>query len=175
MSTDFKFVLSIGWRMSCLEKWKAGFGFLTDALKTASSPCRVERLWTGGRWLEEPAWFAARTLSAVFGYSQQSHDAVRRDQRTGLRLPLAINNSSSSTIDNPGSPCNLRAPDAARDPDNFDGSTCVLADGSRERLNSRTMSSSNRMGSIWFTDPSWHRRYRRLRRPEIGGCHVYKA
>ena len=31
---------------------------------------RVERLWTGARWSEGPAWFARRPLSRLVGHPQ---------------------------------------------------------------------------------------------------------
>ena len=37
---------------------------------------RVDRLWTGARWSEGPAWFAAGPLSRLVGHPQQPHAAL---------------------------------------------------------------------------------------------------
>ena len=43
----------------------------------------VERLWTGGRWLEGPVWFGDGRLPAVLRHPQQPDALLERGHRRG--------------------------------------------------------------------------------------------
>jgi gluconolactonase len=140
---------------------------------------RVERLWTGARWLEGPAWFAAGRY-LVFS-DIPNNRMLRYDDTSGhvsvFRQPS--NNSNGNTVDRLGRlvTCEHLARRVTRT--NFDGSISVIAD----RLEGKRLNSPNDVvvksdGTIWFTDPSYgimHDYEGDYAEEEIGGCHVYRA
>jgi gluconolactonase len=141
-------------------------------------PERLERLWTGGRWCEGPAWFGAlRTLV----WSDIPNDRLLRwDERNGqaavLREPA--NNTNGNTVDRQGRlvSCEHLARRVVRT--EHDGSITVLASHWQgRRLNSPNDVVVHSDGGVWFTDPSYGilSDYEGLRaESEIGACHVYR-
>ncbi|MCD2173408.1 SMP-30/gluconolactonase/LRE family protein [Rhizobium sp. C4] len=139
---------------------------------------RVERLWTGGRWLEGPAWFAAGRY-LVFSDIPENR-MMRFDETSGVvstfRQPS--NNCNGNTVDNLGRlvTCEHLARRVTRT--EFDGSVTVLADRFEgKRFNSPNDAVVKSDGTIWFTDPSYGilSDYEGERADEeIGGCHVYR-
>lgn len=141
-------------------------------------PERLERLWTGGRWCEGPAWFGAlRTLV----WSDIPNDRMLRwDERNGqaavLREPA--NNTNGNTVDRQGRlvSCEHLARRVVRT--EHDGSITVLASHWQgRRLNSPNDVVVHSDGGVWFTDPSYGilSDYEGLRADsEIGACHVYR-
>lgn len=139
---------------------------------------RVERLWTGARWAEGPAWFAAGRY-LIFS-DIPNNRMMRFDECDGhmsvFRQPS--NNSNGNTTDREGRlvTCEHLARRVTRT--EHDGSITVLA----ERYNGKRFNSPNDVivksdGSIWFTDPSYGilADYEGGRaESEIGGCHVYR-
>jgi gluconolactonase len=117
---------------------------------------KLEKLWTGARWAEGPAYFpASRTLI----YSDIPNDRLLRyDEADGhvsvFRSPCG--NENGHTVDRQGRliSCEHRGRCVSRT--EFDGSRTVLAD----RYQGRRLNSPNDVvvksdGSIWFTDPSY--------------------
>ena len=138
---------------------------------------RVERLWTGGRWLEGPAWFApGRYL--VFS-DIPNNRMMRYDEASGqtsvFRSPS--NNSNGNTVDNEGRLVTCEHLTRRVTRTDFDGKITVIADQvDGKRLNSPNDVTVKSDGTIWFTDPT----YGILTdyegdygEEEIGGCHVY--
>jgi gluconolactonase len=139
---------------------------------------RVERLWTGARWLEGPAWFAAGRY-LVFS-DIPNNRMMRYDEAAGttsvFRQPS--NNSNGNTVDNEGRlvTCEHLTRQVTRT--NFDGSIGVLVD----RVDGKRLNSPNDVvvksdGTIWFTDPTYGilTDYEgEQAEPEIDGCHVYR-
>ncbi len=139
---------------------------------------RVERLWTGARWAEGPAWFAAGRY-LVFS-DIPNNRMMRYDDCDGhlsvYRNPA--NNSNGNTTDRQGRlvSCEHLARRVTRT--EHDGSITVLADSHNgKRFNSPNDVVVKSDGSIWFTDPS----YGILvdyeggkATSEIGACHVYR-
>ena len=139
---------------------------------------RVERLWTGGRWCEGPAWFAAhRTL--VWS-DIPNNRMLRYDEINGtvgvFRQPA--NNANGNTVDRQGRliTCEHLTRRVVRA--EHDGSQTVLADRWQgRRLNSPNDVVERSDGSIWFTDPSYGilSDYEGMRADsEIGACNVYR-
>ena len=139
---------------------------------------RVERLWTGARWSEGPAWFAAGRY-LVFS-DIPNNRMMRYDECDGsmavFRNPA--NNSNGNTTDPQGRlvTCEHGARRVTRT--EHDGSITVLADNYKgKRLNSPNDVVVKSDGSIWFTDPSYgimsdyegHKS-----ESEIGNCNVYR-
>ncbi len=139
---------------------------------------RVERLWTGARWAEGPAWFPAHRLLV---WSDIPNDRMLRfDEPSGhvgvFRQPS--NYSNGNTVDGQGRlvTCEHRTRRVTRT--EHDGTITVLADRWQgKRLNSPNDVVVKSDGSIWFTDPDYGiiSDYEGDAAPgEIGACHVYR-
>lgn len=139
---------------------------------------RVERLWTGARWSEGPAWFAAGRF--LVWSDIPNNRMLRYDEADGnvsvFRQPS--NNSNGNTVDREGRlvSCEHGARRVTRT--EHDGSITVLADNFEgKRFNSPNDVVVRRSdGTIWFTDPPYGILidYEGGRaEPEIEGCHVY--
>ncbi len=117
---------------------------------------RVERLWTGARWSEGPAWFAA---GRYLVWSDIPNDRMLRwDETDGsvslFRAPSM--NSNGNTVDRQGRlvTCEHRGRRVTRT--EHDGSVTVVADRHQgKRLNSPNDVVVKSDGSIWFTDPPY--------------------
>lgn len=139
----------------------------------------LDTLWTGGRWLEGPAWFGdSRTL--VFS-DIPNNRMLRYDATTGgvaaFRSPSE--NSNGNTRDRQGRlvTCEHRTRRVTRT--ELDGSLTVLADRfAGKRLNSPNDVVVSSDGAIWFTDPTYgiDSDYEGDAAPsEIGASHLYRV
>jgi gluconolactonase len=124
--------------------------------KLAFPNVHVEELWTGCRWAEGPAWFAA---GRYLVWSDIPNDRMLRwDETDGsvsvFRQPAM--NTNGHTVDLQGRlvSCEHRGRCVSRT--EHDGSRSVLVsqvDG--KRLNSPNDVVVKSDGSLWFTDPSY--------------------
>ena len=138
----------------------------------------LEKLWTGSRWAEGPAYFPA---GKYLIWSDIPNDRVLRfdetDGSTSVFLAPAMNHNGH-TVDREGRliSCEHRGRCVSRI--EHDGSRTVLADRYQgKRLNSPNDAVVKSDGSIWFTDPSYgiDSNYEGDSAPsEIGACHVYR-
>src|ERR1700745_36972 len=116
----------------------------------------VEKLYTGCRWAEGPAWFAA---GRYLVWSDIPNDRMLRwDETDGsvsvFRQPSM--NSNGNTVDLQGRlvSCERRSRCVSRT--EFDGKRTVLADRYEgKRFNSPNDVVVKSDGSIWFSDPSY--------------------
>ncbi|MFL4472123.1 SMP-30/gluconolactonase/LRE family protein [Tateyamaria armeniaca] len=139
---------------------------------------KVERLWTGGRWVEGPAYFAAGRY--LVWSDIPNNRMMRWDETDGsvsvFREPS--NNSNGHTVDNHGRLVSCEHLTRRVTRTEFDGSIKVLADSFEgKRLNSPNDVVVKSDGSVWFTDPSYGilMDYEGERaESEIGACHVYR-
>ncbi len=116
----------------------------------------VEKLYTGCRWAEGPAWFAA---GRYLVWSDIPNDRVLRwDETDGsvsaFRQPSM--NSNGHTVDLQGRLISCEHLSRCVSRTEFDGKRTVLAD----RFDGKRLNSPNDVvvkidGSIWFTDPSY--------------------
>ena len=132
-----------------------------EALERSFTECfighaRIERLWTGARWSEGPAWFAAGRY--LVWSDIPNNRLLRWDDCSNavsvFRQPS--NNSNGNTVDHQGRliTCEHQSRRVTRT--EFDGSITVLADSySGKRLNSPNDVVVKSDGSIWFTDPTY--------------------
>src|SRR4030095_2218084 len=124
--------------------------------KLALPYVHAEKLYTGCRWAEGPAWFAA---GRYLVWSDIPNDRILRwDETDGsvsvFRQPSL--NSNGNTVDREGRlvSCEHRSRCVSRT--EFDGSRTVLADRYEgKRFNSPNDVVVKSDGSIWFTDPSY--------------------
>ena len=75
---------------------------------------RIERLWTGARWCEGPAWFAA---GRYLVWSDIPNNRMMRLVEPSHEVSVfreASNHSNGNTVDRLRPAHHLRAPDAAR-------------------------------------------------------------
>lgn len=139
----------------------------------------VDKLYTGCRWAEGPAYFPAHRYLV---WSDIPNDRMLRwDETDGsvsvFRQPAE--NSNGNTVDRQGRliTCHHRARQVVRT--EHDGSRTVLASHWQGlRLNSPNDVVEKSDGSIWFTDPSYgiDFDYEGDAAPsEIGACHVYRV
>ncbi len=117
---------------------------------------RVERLWTGARWSEGPAWFAAGRY--LLWSDIPNNRMMRWDECDGrvstFREPS--NNSNGNTVDFSGRLVSCEHLGRRVTRTEYDGSITVLADSWQgKRLNSPNDVVVKSDGSIWFTDPSY--------------------
>jgi gluconolactonase len=152
---------------------------LDDRFRAVRCDRWTERLHTGSRWTEGPAYFAA---GRYLVWSDIPSDRMLRwDETTGavgvFREPSGHTNGH--TVDRRGRllSCEHGARRVTRT--EVDGSITVIADRyDGKRLNSPNDLVEHSDGSVWFTDPAYgidsdyegHRA-----ESEIGGCHVYRA
>jgi len=140
---------------------------------------RVERLWTGARWAEGPAWFAAGRY-LIFS-DIPNNRLMRWDETDGsvseFRSPS--NCANGNTVDQEGRliTCEHRSRRVTRT--EHDGSITIIADKFEgKKLNSPNDVVIKSDGSIWFTDPTYGiiSDYEGQRsEPEQTGCFVYRV
>ncbi|MEO0381671.1 MAG: SMP-30/gluconolactonase/LRE family protein [Pseudomonadota bacterium] len=140
---------------------------------------KVERLHSGMRWVEGPAYFAAGRY--LVWSDIPNNRMMRWDETDGsvsvFREPS--NNTNGHTVDQQGRliSCEHLARRVTRT--EHDGSIKVLADSfEAKRLNSPNDVVVKSDGSVWFSDPSYGilMDYEGDRaESEIGACHVYRC
>src|SRR5216683_2060013 len=140
---------------------------------------RVERLWSGARWAEGPAWFAA---GRHLVWSDIPNNRMMRFVEPSGEVSVfreRSNNSNGNTVDNQGRLVTCEHLTRRVTRTEIDGSLSVIA----EKWNGRRLNSPNDIvvksdDSIWFTDPAYgiDTDYEGDRAgQEIEGCHVYRV
>lgn len=157
-----------------------GFEVLDDRFEACFvGHARVERLWTGARWLEGPAWFAAGKY--LLFSDIPNNRMLRYDETSGhvsvFRQPS--NNSNGNAVDRTGRLVSCEHLTRRVTRTGYDGRIEVIADSFEgKRLNSPNDVVVKSDGSIWFTDPSYgilHDYEGDYGTQEIDGCHVYQV
>ncbi|PJI42250.1 SMP-30/gluconolactonase/LRE family protein [Ferrovibrio sp.] len=117
---------------------------------------QIDTLWSGGRWAEGPAYFAA---GRYLVWSDIPNDRLLRwDEASGAVAVFEqpCRNQNGHTVDQLGRmiACEHRGRCVSRY--EIDGSRTILADSyAGKRLNSPNDVVVKSDGSIWFTDPSY--------------------
>ncbi|MFD5828598.1 SMP-30/gluconolactonase/LRE family protein [Lentzea sp. NPDC060358] len=162
-----------------MDKVKAEFVVLDDRFAGVNGDEWIQRLHTGCRWTEGPAYFPA---GRYLVFSDIPNDRLLRwDELTGvvgvMKEPAGFHNGH--TVDRRGRLVSCEQGNRRVTRTEHDGSTTVLADTYRgKRFNSPNDVVESSDGAIWFTDPSYgidsdyegHQA-----ESEIGACHVYRA
>jgi gluconolactonase len=116
----------------------------------------VERLWTGGRWLEGPVWFGdGRYLL----FSDIPNNRILRwDERTGRVEPYRepSGNANGNTRDLVGRLVTCEHLTRRVTRTNHDGTITVLMDSyDGKPLNAPNDVIVSRDAAVWFSDPGW--------------------
>ncbi|HWA18379.1 MAG TPA: SMP-30/gluconolactonase/LRE family protein [Devosia sp.] len=144
-----------------------------------NSNAHVGRLWTGCRWAEGPAWFAAGRY--LIWSDIPNNRMLRFDETDGsvsvFRQPAG--NSNGNTVDRLGRLVTAEHSGRRISRTEFDGTVTTIAGRWQgKRLNSPNDVVVKSDGSIWFTDPAYgiETDYEGNRsESEIGACHVYRV
>ena len=123
-----------------------------NSLRLGNTP--IQRLWTGGLWMEGPAWCSqGRYLVWSDIPNNRQLRWLDDDGRvTVFRSPSG--NSNGNTFDFQGRQISCEHGERRVVRYEHDGSVTVLADSyNGKRLNSPNDVAAHRDGSIWFTDP----------------------
>ncbi len=139
---------------------------------------KIERLWSGGRWVEGPAYFPAGRY--LIWSDIPNNRMMRWDETDGsvsvFRDPS--NNSNGHTVDQQGRLISCEHLSRRVIRTEFDGTLKVIADRYRgDRLNSPNDVVVKSDGSVWFTDPSYGIIMDcegARAESEIGACNVYR-
>lgn len=154
------------------------FEVLDERFARVGGDGRVERLFTGCRWAEGPAYFPA---GRYLVWDDIPNDRMLRwDEASGtvgvFRAPAGYANGN--TVDREGRLVTCEQGHRRVTRTEHDGSVTVLADRYHgARLNSPNDVVVKSDGSIWFTDPSYgiDSDYEGSRAvTELDGCHVYR-
>jgi gluconolactonase len=146
---------------------------------TFTGSAQLERLFTGCRWAEGPAWFGG---GRYLVWSDIPNDRMLRwDETDGsvsvFRAPAG--NANGNTVDRQGRLVTCEHGNRRVTRTEADGAITVLADRyDGKRLNSPNDVVVKSDGSIWFTDPMYgiETDYEGNRaESEIGRCNVYRV
>lgn len=139
---------------------------------------RLEKLWTGARWAEGPAYFpAARHLI----FSDIPNDRLLRFNETDNSVSVFMANcghQNGHTLDQQGRLISCEHSGRAISRVEHDGTRTVLASHYQgKRLNSPNDVVVKSDGAVWFTDPTYgidseYEGY--ASESEIGGSYVYR-
>src|SRR5262249_27063217 len=151
---------------------------LDERFRSCGGDAWTQRLFTGCRWAEGPAYFPA---GPYLGFSGTPHHRVLRfDQLPGkateFRAPAGAANGHTSDWQWRLISCEHGTRQVTRT--EHDGSVTVLAsryDGKRRNSPNDVVERSG--GSVWFTDPSYgiDSDYEGHKAPsETGACHIYR-
>jgi gluconolactonase len=139
---------------------------------------KLEKLWTGGRWLEGPAWYPAGRYVV---FSDIPNDRLMRYDEAGgtmavLRHPARHTNGNTYDCEFRLVSCEHSGRAISRTEHNGRVTQIVThVDG--RRLNSPNDVIVKSDGSIWFSDPTYgiDIDYEGAEAPaEIGACHLYR-
>ncbi|MEV0796691.1 SMP-30/gluconolactonase/LRE family protein [Kribbella sp. NPDC050281] len=139
----------------------------------------LERLWTGGRWVEGPVYSPA---GRYLLWSDIPNDRILRWDETSYQVSVfrqPAGNTNGHTLDTEGRLVSCEHGNRRVTRTAHHGAITVLAseyDG--KRLNSPNDVVVKRDGSVWFTDPAYgidsdYEGYKG--QIETGGCHVYRV
>ena len=161
-----------------VDRFKAQFEVLDERFRGTGGDQWLERLHTGCRWTEGPAYFPAGRYLVFSDIPNER--TLRWDETTGAVgvFDHASGFANGHTVDRLGRLISCEHGRRRVTRTEHDGSTTVLADQyQNKKLNSPNDVVERADGSVWFTDPSYgidtdyegHRA-----EGELGGCHVFR-
>ena len=153
--------------------------FDTSFKPLINGTAKLERLYSGCRWAEGPAYFPAGRY--LLWSDIPNNRILRYDENDGhvsvFRQPS--NNTNGHTVDRQGRLISCEHLGRRVTRTEFDGTITVIADRYQgKKLNSPNDVVVKSDGSIWFTDPAygidWDYEGERAE-SEIGACNVYRV
>jgi gluconolactonase len=157
---------------------RAEFVELDERFAGIRGDAHLERLWTGGRWLEGPVYSPA---GRYLLFSDIPNDRLLRWDETSYGVSVfrqPAGNANGHTLDGQGRLVSCEHGNRRVTRTEHDGSIRVLADRwDGKRLNSPNDVVVHTDGSIWFTDPAYgiDSDYEGFKGEiETEGCHVYR-
>lgn len=156
-----------------------GFEIIDDRFKACTSHARVERLWSGARFSEGPAWFPAGRY--LIWSDIPGNRMLRWDETDGSvsEFRNRSNNSNGNTVDREGRLISCQHLTRSVTRTEHDGSiTTIASHFNGKRLNAPNDVVVKSNGSIWFSDPSYgidHFYEGDQAESELDGCHIYRV
>jgi gluconolactonase len=136
---------------------------------------RVERIWTGGKWVEGPAWLAESGLLVWSDIPNNRMLAWREASGEVSVFRAPANGANGNTVDREGRLVTCEQYTRRITRTEPDGRITVLADRYRgKRFNAPNDIVVKSDGSVWFTDPDYGRSPLYEGKRELDGCHVYR-
>jgi len=168
--------------MTLLEPWAgtvpAEFQKLDDRFTGIRGDAHLERLWTGGRWLEGPVYSPA---GRYLLWSDIPNDRILRWDETSYQVSAfrqPAGNTNGHTLDHQGRLVSCEHGNRRVTRTEHNGQISVLADNFEgHRLNSPNDVVVQPDGTVWFTDPAYgiDSDYEGHKGEiETEGCHVYR-
>lgn len=161
------------------ESIKTEIEVIDERFRGCAGDARTERIFTGGRWVEGPAYFPA---GRYLVFSDIPNDRIMRwDETTGVVgvFRHGAGYANGHTVDRQGRLISCEHGNRRVTRTEHDGSVTVLADrlADGRRFNSPNDVVERSDGSVWFTDPSYgidtdYEGHQAT--SEIGACHVYR-
>src|SRR5262249_7170006 len=160
------------------DRIRAELEVLDERFRSCDGDAWTQRLFTGCRWAEGPAYFPAGRYP---GFGGSPNDRISRfDELAGMvaefRAPAG--DANGHTVDRQGRLISCEHGTRQVTRTEHDGSVTVLAshyDGKRRNSPNDVVERSG--GSVWFTDPSYgiDSDYEGHKAPsETGACHIYR-
>lgn len=162
-----------------LDRIKTELEVIDERFRSCQGDEWVERLYTGCRWTEGPAYFPAGRFLL---FSDIPNDRVLRFDETTRAVGVFMapaGYANGHTVDRQGRLLSCEHGHRRVTRTEHDGTVTVIADNYEgKRLNSPNDLVEHSDGSIWFTDPSYgidsdyegHQA-----ESEIGACNVYRV
>jgi gluconolactonase len=123
-----------------------------NALRLGNTP--IQRLWTGGLWMEGPAWSSQGRYLVWSDIPNNRQLRYLDDDGRVTEFRNPSGNSNGNTFDFEGRQLSCEHGERRVVRYEHDGSITVVADSyNGKRLNSPNDVAVHRDGSIWFTDP----------------------
>ena len=135
----------------------AGFEILKDEFHSClTGHGRVERLWTGARWVEGPVWFPAGRF--LLFSDIPNNKLLRWDETNGdvsaFRYPSNFSNGNTRDLQGRLITCQHLTRSVTRTEHSGEVKT-IASHFDGKRLNSPNDVTVKSDGSIWFTDPDY--------------------
>lgn len=116
----------------------------------------IERLWTGARWAEGPAWNGVGKFLVFSDIPMNRQMRLLDDDGHVSEFRMPSNNSNGNTFDYQGRQISCEHLTRRVVRYELDGSITILADQFEgKRLNSPNDAVAHPDGSVWFTDPPY--------------------
>lgn len=152
------------------------FEVLSPAFAALVDPAeRAERLWTGGRWVEGPAWLPREGMLVWSDIPNNRMLGWREADRSVSTFRAPSAGANGNTVDREGRLVTCEQYTRRITRTEADGTISVLVDRfAGQRFNAPNDIVVKSDGTVWFTDPDYGRSPAYEGERELCGCHVYR-